>query len=59
MRLWVTSEVGRLTNLRASQMRQVGTPGPEGSVAKLAMAELNKQIFELSVDLMGMEGPSI
>jgi alkylation response protein AidB-like acyl-CoA dehydrogenase len=37
-------------------MRQVGTPGPEGSVAKLAMAELNKQIFELSVDLLGMEG---
>src|SRR5580700_3762135 len=56
MRLWVTSEVALLTNLRASQMRRVGTPGPEGSVAKLAMAELNKQIFELSVDLMGMEG---
>ena len=56
MRLWVRSEVGRLTNLRANQMRQVGTPGPEGSVAKLAMAELNQQIFELSVDLMGMDG---
>lgn len=56
MRLWVASEVGRLTNLRASQLRQVGTPGPEGSVGKLAMADLNKQIFELSVDLLGMEG---
>ncbi len=56
MRLWVASEVARLTNLRASQMRQVGTPGPEGSVAKLGMAELNKQVFELSVDLLGMDG---
>ena len=56
MRLWVTSEVARMTNRRAAQMRQVGTPGPEGSVAKLAMAELNKHVFELSVDLMGMEG---
>ena len=56
MRLWVTTEVSRMTNRRAAQMRQVGIPGPEGSVAKLAMAELNKLIFELSVDLMGMEG---
>jgi alkylation response protein AidB-like acyl-CoA dehydrogenase len=56
MRLWVTSEVNRMTNRRAGEMRKVGTPGPEGSVAKLAMAELNKEIFELSVDLLGMEG---
>src|ERR1700722_5250450 len=56
MRLWVSTEVNRMTNRRASEMRKVGVPGPEGSVAKLAMAELNKQVFELSVDLMGMEG---
>ncbi len=56
MGLWVESEVARLTNRRARQMRQVGTPGPEGSVAKLNFAELNKRIYELCVDLMGMEG---
>jgi alkylation response protein AidB-like acyl-CoA dehydrogenase len=37
-------------------MRQVGTPGPEGSVAKLISAELNKDIYDLCVDLLGMTG---
>jgi alkylation response protein AidB-like acyl-CoA dehydrogenase len=55
-RLWIQAEVNRLTNVRASQLRSAGTPGPEGSVAKLAMAELNKKIFELAMDLMGPEG---
>jgi alkylation response protein AidB-like acyl-CoA dehydrogenase len=55
-RLWAQAEVNRLTNIRASQLRSAGTPGPEGSVAKLAMAELNKKIFELAMDLMGAEG---
>jgi alkylation response protein AidB-like acyl-CoA dehydrogenase len=56
MRLWVGAEVARLTNLRAREMRRVGTPGPEGAVAKLTTAELEKRIYELCVDLMGMEG---
>jgi alkylation response protein AidB-like acyl-CoA dehydrogenase len=56
MRIWVEAEVGRLTNLRAREMRQAGTPGPEGSVGKLTFAELNKRIYELCVDLMGMDG---
>jgi alkylation response protein AidB-like acyl-CoA dehydrogenase len=55
-RLWAQAEVNRLTNVRASQLRSAGTPGPEGSVAKLAMAELNKKIFELAMDLTGAEG---
>ena len=54
--LWVQAEVNRLTNMRARQMRQVGTPGPEGSVGKLAFAELNQRIYELCVDLLGPEG---
>jgi alkylation response protein AidB-like acyl-CoA dehydrogenase len=53
---WIGSEVVRLTNLRAAETRQAGTPGPEGSVAKLAVAEENKRIYELCVDLMGAEG---
>jgi alkylation response protein AidB-like acyl-CoA dehydrogenase len=56
MRLWVEAEAARLTNLRATQMMSKGTPGPEGSLAKLVYAELNKRIFELVVDLMGPDG---
>ena len=56
MRLWVEAETARLTNLRASQMLSRGTPGPEGSTAKLVYAELNKRIYELVVELMGAEG---
>ncbi len=53
---WVRAEVTRLTNLRAAQNRTAGTPGPEGSVAKLAFAEENKRIYELCVDLLGADG---
>ncbi|MES4792418.1 MAG: acyl-CoA dehydrogenase [Chloroflexota bacterium] len=56
MRLWVRAEALRLTNMRARQLRRAGTPGPEGSVSKLASAELNKEIYELCVDLLGPEG---
>lgn len=53
LRLWVEAEVLRLTNLRASQARRAGTPGPEGSIAKLMFAEVNQRIYELCVDLLG------
>ena len=56
VRLWIEAEVNRLTNLRASQNRQQGTPGPEGSTAKLAFAELNKRIYEFCVTLLGPGG---
>jgi alkylation response protein AidB-like acyl-CoA dehydrogenase len=55
-KMWVRGEVGRLTNMRASEAMRVGNPGPEGSVAKLAHAELNKDLYALCVDLMGMDG---
>jgi alkylation response protein AidB-like acyl-CoA dehydrogenase len=55
LRLWIDAEVSRITNLRARQLRRAGTPGPEGSVAKLIGAELNKRIYDLCVDIMGME----
>jgi len=54
--LWVEAEVARLTNLRANQNRAAGTPGPEGSTAKLVYAELNKRIYELATDLLGPDG---
>ncbi|HLK44725.1 MAG TPA: acyl-CoA dehydrogenase family protein [Acidimicrobiales bacterium] len=56
LQAWVRSEVLRLTNQRAADARRRGTPGPEGSVAKLAFAEENKRIYELCVDLMGADG---
>ena len=56
MRSWIESEVLRLTNMRASQNRKAGNPGPEGSIAKLMFAEVNKRIYELCVDLLGPAG---
>ena len=56
MRLWMRGESLRLTNIRASQNRSQGTPGPEGSIGKAAMAELHKDISECAVDLLGPEG---
>ena len=56
MKLWVRAEVLRLTNIRAGQMRSVGNPGPEGSIAKIASAELNKDVSALTVELLGPEG---
>lgn len=51
--LWIRSEVLRLTNLRAAVARKVGNPGPEGSISKLAFTQLNKEITEAEVDLLG------
>jgi len=55
MQRWIEAEVLRLTNLRASQNRRIGNPGPEGSIAKLMFAEVNKHIYELCVDLLGAD----
>jgi alkylation response protein AidB-like acyl-CoA dehydrogenase len=56
MSLWVQAEALRLTNVRASQNARVGNPGPEGSIAKLMFAEVNKAIYDLCVDLLGADG---
>ena len=55
MRIWIEAEVLRLTNVRASQKRKAGNPGPEGSIAKLMFAEVNERIYELCVDLLGAD----
>jgi alkylation response protein AidB-like acyl-CoA dehydrogenase len=52
----VRSEVLRLTNIRASQLRSVGTPGPEGSIGKVMSAELNKEVSAFTVGLLGPDG---
>jgi alkylation response protein AidB-like acyl-CoA dehydrogenase len=56
MKLYVRAEATRLTNMRAAANGQRGTPGPEGSVGKLAFAENNKDIYSFCVDLLGAQG---
>ncbi len=56
MKLWCSSEAQRLTNVRAAQKAKAGNPGPEMSIAKLAMAEFNKTCTEFCIDLLGADG---
>jgi alkylation response protein AidB-like acyl-CoA dehydrogenase len=56
MRVWIEAEVQRLTSIRAQQLRKAGTPGPEGSIGKLAVAELTHTVFNLCVDIIGADG---
>ncbi|MCB0960504.1 MAG: acyl-CoA dehydrogenase, partial [Acidimicrobiales bacterium] len=56
VKLWARAEVLRMTNIRASQNRKAGNPGPEGSIAKLEFAKVNMDIYEFCVDLLGAAG---
>jgi alkylation response protein AidB-like acyl-CoA dehydrogenase len=53
VRLYVESELLRVTAQRARSTQKAGNPGPEGSVCKLAQAELNKRIFECAMEVIG------
>ena len=56
MQLWCRADTLRLTNIRAGQARRNSNPGPEGSISKLALAELNKAIYEFGMELLGAAG---
>ena len=56
MRLWVESEVARLTGERLRQQLAAGQPGPEGSAMKLAFARLAQVISGFEVELHGEAG---
>ena len=56
VKLWIDAETLRLTNIRAGQNRKAGNPGPEGSIAKLRFAEVNTEIYEFCVELLGLAG---
>ncbi len=56
MKLWVEAEVLRLGNIRAQARRELGTPGPEGSVLKLGGALLSQRIAHFTVSAMGPQG---
>ncbi|HEY9414244.1 MAG TPA: acyl-CoA dehydrogenase family protein [Pseudonocardia sp.] len=53
MALWTRVEAARLTNVRAAEQAGNNAPGPEGSIAKLQFAELNKAVMQFAVDLHG------
>lgn len=55
VKLYIESELLRMTSQRARATRKAGNPGPEGSVCKLAQAELNKRIWECVMDVLGAE----
>lgn len=54
--LWLRAEAQRLTSERSRASATVGGPGPEASIGKLVGAELNQQIYEFCMDLLGPEG---
>ncbi len=56
MQLFTQSEAFRLTNVRAGQNAKSGNPGPEGSIAKLALSNFNKVCTEFCIDLLGANG---
>ncbi|MSV79613.1 MAG: acyl-CoA dehydrogenase [Actinobacteria bacterium] len=53
MTLYCLSEAFRYTNMRAAEAAKVGNPGPEGSIAKLAMSNFNKACTEFALGLLG------
>lgn len=53
---WIENELVRLTTLRAQELREQGTPGPEGSIIKLAYTWASHTTYELCVDLLGADG---
>ena len=54
--LWIEQEAVRLTNMRAFENREKGTPGPEGSTSKLYEAEINKASYEFGMEMLGNDG---
>ena len=55
-RSWIENELVRLTTLRAQELRDRGTPGPEGSVIKLAYTWAFHRAWDLAVDMLDEDG---
>lgn len=54
--LWAEAESLRLTGMRAAEAAKTGDAGPEGSTSKLQWAELQQDIHNFALDLLGAEG---
>ena len=55
-RSWIDNELVRLTTIRAQEMRDQGTPGPEGAVIKLAYTTIIHDTWGLALELLGPDG---
>jgi alkylation response protein AidB-like acyl-CoA dehydrogenase len=55
-RSWMDNELLRITSQRARAAQKSGNPGPEGSVMKLAQADINKHMWEIAIDVLGQDG---
>ena len=53
---WIDNELVRLTTIRAQEMRDQGTPGPEGAVVKLAYTTISHATWGLALELRGPDG---
>jgi len=53
--LYIESELLRLTGIRGRAARRTNEPGPEGSVGKLAQADIMKSIWQCCSDVLGSE----
>ncbi|MFI9559986.1 acyl-CoA dehydrogenase family protein [Nonomuraea endophytica] len=51
LKLWVESEVTRLSAVRLREQLAAGQPGPEGSGMKLSFAKLNQELTGLDLEL--------
>ena len=54
--LYVQTTVYTHMRARGLAKQKTGTPGPEGSLAKLRGGELNQLVYELCVELLGANG---
>ena len=55
-REWIDLQGLRYTNYRAlTGLERTGTPGPEGSVAKLRWSEANQRLTKLAIEIIGQE----
>jgi alkylation response protein AidB-like acyl-CoA dehydrogenase len=56
LRLWADAEVARLAGARLRQQLAAGTPGPEGSAAKIVFARLNQELSAFDLEFAGAGG---
>jgi alkylation response protein AidB-like acyl-CoA dehydrogenase len=56
IRLWADAEVARLAGARLRQQLAAGTPGPEGSAAKIVFARLNQELSAFDLEFAGAGG---
>ena len=56
IRLWADAEVARLAGARLRQQLAAGTPGPEGSAAKVVFARLNQELSAFDLEFAGAGG---